>query len=211
MKFEILQGDSSKVINGLTYLPGYRNKIDCLVTSVPYFQKREYLEIFHPDKNLEIGCEKSVSDYLKNLEKIFLESKKLLKINATVFVNIGEKFKGGKALKIPSQFIDMMENIGFLFIQEIIWAKSITTKNGNIGSCKPEAVKRRFTNSHEYVLFFVLDLKKFYLNLKNVSVPLAINNNSKTKMEQILVQNSKPLKNYEITNAENPSVIKKES
>ncbi|AZQ04220.1 DNA-methyltransferase [Leptospira mayottensis] len=210
MNFEILQGDSSKILQELTYVPGYRNKIDSLVTSVPYFQKRDYLEKLHPEKNQEIGCENSITHYLKNLEKVFKEAKKLLKINATVFVNIGETFKGGKALKIPSQFIDMMEGIGYYYIQEIIWAKSITTKNGNIGSCKPESVNRRFTNSHEYVLFFVLDLKKFYLNLKNVSVPLAVNGiDPKTKLEQILVKNSKSLKNYEVTKAENPTLIQK--
>ncbi|EMJ34092.1 DNA methylase family protein [Leptospira interrogans str. FPW1039] len=210
MNFEILQGDSSKILNELSFLPGYRNKIDCLVTSVPYYQKRDYLEKLHPEKNQEIGCEKSITLYLKNLEKVFKEAKKQLKKNATVFVNIGDTFKGGKALRIPSQFTDMMEGIGYQYVQEIIWAKSITTQNGNRGSCKPESVTRRFTNSHEYVLFFVLDLKRFYLNLKNVSVPLAESKiDLKTKLEQFLEKNTKSVKNYEITKAENPTYIKK--
>ncbi|EKR71817.1 DNA methylase family protein [Leptospira noguchii str. 2006001870] len=210
MNFEIIQGDSSKIILELTKLPGYRNKIDCLVTSIPYYQKRDYLEKTHPNKEKEIGCEISISQYLKNLEQVFKEAKKLLKNNATVFINIGESFKQGRAQKIPSLFCNMMEGIGYKYVQEIIWAKSITTKNGNIGSCKPESVNRRFTNSHEYVLFFVLDLKKYYINIKNVSVPLAGNQKDpKTKLIKLSKQKSNSLKDYELTKAENPSAIKK--
>ncbi|AGS80546.1 DNA-methyltransferase [Leptospira alstonii] len=217
MSFEILHGDSFQILKNLT-LKNPTQQFDCIVTSPPYFQKRNYLDVSNPLLPLEIGREGNQVDYLGSLREVFLQSKKLLKESSTIFVNLGDTFRRGRTLKVPFHFVEMMEGIGYHYIQEIIWAKSITTKTGNIGSCKPESVRRRFTLSHEYVLFFVKDLKEYYFNSKIVSVPSS-NTHNENKNPQALLktmlatedgkEKSNGLKNYEETNAENPSELKK--
>ncbi|TGM06002.1 site-specific DNA-methyltransferase [Leptospira barantonii] len=217
MSFEIFQGDSSQVTKEFSKNETRIESIDCLVTSPPYFQKRTYLENFDPLISFEIGREKQSRLYFQNLKETFKEIRPLLKNTATVFVNIGDTFRDGQALGIPSGFVKMMKRIGYHFIQEIVWAKSITTKSGNHGSSKPESVTKRFTLSHEYVLFFVKDLKNYYIDLKSVAVPIHgihhenQNPNSLLKMmgatEHSLYE-SQSLKDYSLTNAEDPTSVK---
>ncbi|RHX83263.1 DNA-methyltransferase [Leptospira stimsonii] len=218
MKYKVSVGASDRILKRTFVKEEHENSIDCIVTSPPYFQKRNYLPEGHPYSNLEIGREAAPWEYFFHLSQVFRESKRRLKKTATVFVNIGDSFRHGCALRIPSGFIDMMQEEGFLFVQEIVWAKSISTDEGNIGSCKPESVSRRFTNSHEYALFFVLDLDSYYFDYRSVSVPLGGIHHSGSTLSALLKSmgadehgqyEGKGLKDYLDFKAENPSEIKK--
>ncbi|MCG6170255.1 DNA-methyltransferase [Leptospira sanjuanensis] len=217
MNYEILQGHSSKVLRELSKSGRFKESIDCLVTSPPYFQKRYYLENTDPLSKMEIGREGETNSYFQNLKDVFLEARGLLKRSATVFVNLGDTFRDGQALSIPFGFKDSMKSVGYHFIQEIVWAKSITLKTGNVGSCKPESVTKRFTVSHEYVLFFVKDLKEYFFDQKGVAVPINGISHENQNPSSLLksmgatehsLLESKSLKDYSLTNAEDPTSVK---
>ncbi|PJZ51499.1 DNA-methyltransferase [Leptospira adleri] len=218
MNYKVSIGASDRILKWSFSKEKHENSIDCIVTSPPYFQKRIYLPEGHPYSNLEIGREASPWEYYFHLSQVFREAKRRLKKSATVFVNIGDSFRHGCALRIPSGFIDMMQEEGYIFVQEIVWAKSISTDDGNIGSCKPESVSRRFTNSHEYVLLFVLDIENYYFDSRSVAVPLGGIHNPKPTLPAILKSmgasehgqyEGTGLKDYSDHKAENPSEIKK--
>ncbi|KAA1292928.1 site-specific DNA-methyltransferase [Leptospira interrogans serovar Geyaweera] len=217
MSFEVFQGDAVQKICELKENNRYIGQIDSIVTSPPYYQKRKYLDTNDSNVCLELGREKSKVEYFQNLEQVFLKVRPLLKNTATLFVNLGDTFRNGQALEIPTGFVKMMKQIGYHFIQEIIWAKSITTQNGNFGSCKPESVTRRFTYSHEYVLFFVVDIKRYFFDSKSVAVPInGVHHENKNSESLIKVMRatkhslckSSGLKNYLITNAQDPMDVK---
>lgn len=218
MNYKVSIGASDRILKGTFLKEEHENSIDCIVTSPPYFQKRIYLPEGHPYSNLEIGREAGPWEYYFHLGQVFREAKRRLKKSATVFVNIGDTFKYGCALRIPSGFIDMMEEEGYIFVQEIVWAKSISTDEGNIGSCKPESVNRRFTNSHEYVLLFVLDLENYYFDSRSVAVALGgIHHQANTLQAKLKSMGADEhgkyegsgIKDYSDHKAENPSEVKK--
>ncbi|EMJ59892.1 site-specific DNA-methyltransferase [Leptospira sp. P2653] len=218
MNYKISCGASDRILQRTFSKVDHENSIDCIVTSPPYFQKRNYLPEGHSLTDLEIGREAAPWEYFFRLGLVFREAKKRLKNSATIFVNIGDSFQHGRALRIPSGFADMMEEEGYTFVQEIVWAKSISTDEGNIGSCKPESVKRRFTQSHEYALLFVLDLEKYYMDARSVAVPLGGIHHGETALPAILKSmganehgeyEGMSLKNYSDHKAESPSEIKK--
>ncbi|TGM04829.1 site-specific DNA-methyltransferase [Leptospira barantonii] len=217
MSFEILHGNSIKVIQRLKTDQNLLGQVDSVVTSPPYFQKRTYLDKADSNLSFELGREKNPNEFLRNLATVFLEARPLLKDSATLFINLGDTFRGGQALGIPSGFVRVMKRIGYHFIQEIVWAKSITTKEGNRGSCKPESVTRRFTNSHEYVLFFVKDKEEYYFDGKSVSVPINgihHENQSTNSLLKIMgankhsLEETNGLKDYSLTNAQDPTGLK---
>ena len=59
MGVSILVGD---VFERLAELPS--DSFDCVVTSLPYWGLRSYLENYHPDKRLEIGLEPTLGEHL---------------------------------------------------------------------------------------------------------------------------------------------------
>lgn len=77
----LLEGDS------LTRLKQIRDEsIDLIVTSPPYFNLRTY----HNDK--QIGNEKTVNQYLKNLINIFNECYRILKPEGSFWLNIADSY-----------------------------------------------------------------------------------------------------------------------
>lgn len=176
---DLWHGDAERCLDRIFDRRKGEPYIDSLVTSPPYFLKRQYMTA-GPDVSLEIGSTADLSDYLNRLRRVFRRAFALLKNTGTVFVNIGDTFDNGRSLRIPNAFVDMVVSSGFTFIQEVVWAKSITTPMGNQGSCKPESTKRRFTSSHEYVLFFSKDPRgAYHFDPDAVSVPLSASRGGK--------------------------------
>ena len=71
-------GDSLQVLKSL---PG--NSIDCVITSPPYYMKRQYL-------GGGIGLEKTYQEYIDNLLKIIQEVHRVLKPTGSFWLNIGD-------------------------------------------------------------------------------------------------------------------------
>lgn len=93
-----------------------------VMTSPPYFNYIEYGKI-------GVGIEESYHVYLANLEKIFAECFRVLIPNGKIIINItnmkSRQDVEGKSFVYPivSDIIRMMDKIGMIFYDELIWVK----------------------------------------------------------------------------------------
>jgi len=89
-------------------------KMDCLITSPPYYQQRIY-----GTSTSEFGRERSVAEYIVNLVDVFRAIP--LEPWASIWVNIGDKRgKQGELLGIPERFVTAMCDAGFYRIDNVI-------------------------------------------------------------------------------------------
>lgn len=63
-----------------------------VVTSPPYWGLRSYLQERHPDKPLELGSERTVSEYVSSLVEVFREARRVLRPDGTVWLNLGDSY-----------------------------------------------------------------------------------------------------------------------
>lgn len=160
------------------------NSVDCIVTSPPYYQKRDYntSQTFSDGYVGQLGLEPDFGQYIRHLLEIFEEAKRVLKAQGTCFVNIGDTYYNGKnqvekahsktknidkvaksaqklpkgtLMQIPARFACAMVDNGWILRNEIVWAKP----NG-----LPESVKNRFATKTERIYFFVKQ-QDYYFDL----------------------------------------------
>ena len=144
----------NKVVHGdsLTLLPELPNDcIDLIVTSPPYFNVREEWKFDH------------VKSYLGFLKLIFTECMRVLKPSRMCCVNISvsiipreSRSTQSYRIPIPFYFVPLMEDIGFEFLEDIIWVKpegSVFNRNGGFYvHRKPVAYKPNVVT--EYIFVF---------------------------------------------------------
>lgn len=167
-------------LNTLKRMPD--NYLDCVITSPPYWQLRDY------GYSGQWGLESTFEEYLNNLWFMMDEIMRVLKPEGTVWINLGDTYgtkSGGMAssqdnfeskeskygafknpliqpktihkslLLLPHRFaIGCMER-GWIIRNDIVWAK----RNG-----MPESVTDRFSKKHEY-FFFMTKSTKYYFDL----------------------------------------------
>jgi DNA modification methylase len=165
----IYQGDC---LSTLKTLPD--NSVDCCVTSPPYYGLRDY------GISGQIGQEESPYEYIKNLTAVFSEVYRVLKPEATLWVNIGDSYAGSgrgkgdinKKGKSPKA---AYANNGFtkpyklhgIKNKDLIgtpWMLSFSLRDEgwylrqdiiwSKPNCMPESVDDRFCKSHEYIFLF---------------------------------------------------------
>lgn len=117
-------------------LPFPDDSIDLILTSPPYWQKRDYS---HED---QIGQEATPEEYVKTLMEAFDEWKRVLKESGTILFNIGDKFKKKSRMGLPWKVTQAAREKGWRVRSEIIWHKP----NG-----MPTPAKDRFNTRHEYI------------------------------------------------------------
>lgn len=128
-------------------LPLSDNSIDLIVTSPPYWKKRDY---GHAD---QIGQEDTTEDYVSSLMSAFEEWERVLRDTGTILLNIGDTYKRKSRVGIPWMVARAARDRGWLIRSEIIWSKP----NG-----KPDPTDSRLTNRHEYI--FYLTPKTYYFD-----------------------------------------------
>lgn len=155
------------------------NSIDCVITSPPYWQLRDY------GYDGQWGLEPTFKEYLEHLwqmmDLIYLK----LKPTGTCWINLGDTYNGTKVgntsnkgysentvintfikqknegikdkclLLIPHRFAIGCIDRGWILRNDCIWAK----RNG-----MPESVTDRFSKKHEYMFFFVKQ-EHYYFDL----------------------------------------------
>lgn len=148
-----------------TILP--EKSIDCIVTSPPYYKLRNY------NIDGQLGSEKTPSEFIDNLVKVFRILKNSLKDDGQLWLNIGDTYSRGDELSkekeligIPWRLALALSNDGWLLRQDIIWAKGISGDE-RIGSTMPEPVRDRFVNSKEYIFLFTKN-KNYYFNADSI-------------------------------------------
>jgi len=161
------------------------NFIDCVITSPPYWQLRDY---GYPE---QWGLEPTFHEYLEHLWQMMDEIYRVLKQTGTVWINLGDTYnnsgwagnrknkyedqpivatgtkagRGGQKgypnkclVLFPHRFAIGCIDRGWIVRNDIIWAK----RNG-----MPEPVKDRFTKKHEFI-FFMVKTEKYYFTLDSI-------------------------------------------
>jgi DNA modification methylase len=157
--------------------------INCVITSPPYWQLRDY------GFSEQWGLEPTFEQYLEHLWSLMDEIWRVLKDDGTVWINLGDtygtvsgnmqrgniienkiKYTGGIEnytkpnnlhkclLLIPHRFAIGCIDRGWIMRNDIIWAK----RNG-----MPESVTDRFSKKHEY-FFFMAKSKRYYFDLDSI-------------------------------------------
>jgi site-specific DNA-methyltransferase (adenine-specific) len=158
------------------------NFLDCVITSPPYWQLRDY------GYNGQWGLEPTYQEYLQNLWLMMDEIYRVLKPSGTVWINLGDTYNGFKLgntsnkgykentkidtfkkqkineiknkclLLIPHRFAIGCIDRGWIVRNDIIWAK----RNG-----MPESCTDRFSKKHEY-FFFMVKSEKYHFDLDSI-------------------------------------------
>jgi DNA modification methylase len=130
---EVYRGDARRLLNVAT------NHVDLVVTSPPYWRKRDY------GFEGQIGQEKSAEDYVSAIIDAMREWRRVLRQSGSVFLNIGDTYWQKSLQGIPSSVESRARADGWVLRNRIIWVK----KGG-----MPDPVQDRLASRHEYILHF---------------------------------------------------------
>lgn len=160
------------------------NSVDCIVTSPPYWQLRDYGidGIEWADGWFgQLGLESTREAYIAHLLMVFDECKRVLKPSGSLWVNIGDSYNNSLkySLKPPPQTISRGNNRNFAYGKNLknrengLPQKSLCNIPGRFAdemilrgwtlrneiiwhkpSCIPASVKDRFTVDFEKIFFF---------------------------------------------------------
>lgn len=147
-------------------------KVDAIVTSPPYYGKRDYGEIG------QLGLEAHPSEFVSRLLDVFNLCRPLLRDGGSLWVNLGDTYWSGKGasrgvdgkqsarrgfirpqdargdgawarpkqlLLIPHRFAIAMQDDGWLVRNDNVWAKPNPV---------PDPVRDRCSSAHEFVFHF---------------------------------------------------------
>jgi DNA modification methylase len=137
---EIVVGDARE-----TGLPD--NSADLIVTSPPYWQKRDY---GHTD---QIGLESTPQGYVSAMMDCLAEWKRVLRPTGSIFLNVGDTYYKKSLIGIPGRLEAAAVDHGWMIRNRIIW-----TKDGGM----PEPAKNRLANRHEYVIHLTYKTSYYY-------------------------------------------------
>lgn len=143
-----LEPASMRVVTGdarATGLPD--NSVDLIVTSPPYWQKRDY---GHED---QIGQEPTPQAFVESMMECLDEWKRVLRPTGSVFLNVGDTYYNRSLMGIPGLLEFDAVQRGWLIRNRIIW-----TKDGGM----PEPAKNRLANRHEYIIHLALKPSYYY-------------------------------------------------
>lgn len=163
--------------------------IDCIVSSPPYFQLRNYGN--SNDTSLELGQERKVREFIFNLSNHFHSIMPKLKKDGKLWVNLMDSVCDGEYLNIVEQFICVMRDLGFRVIDKWIWIKNNPTPTMTSGA----------NINHEHLICFGLapNLSFNPINVEGISDEqkslLTFNNGSKMKTaflapEKVFISNT---------------------
>ena len=140
----LLQGDALVVLKELP-----ADSIDCVMTSPPYWGKREY-------ENDGLGLEVDYRDYVHALAAICGGLKRVLKPKGSFWLNIGDSYENKGLVGIPWRVaFELTNNQGWILRNSVIWNK---VKSGM------DNTKDRLGSVHENVFHFVKQAKDYYYN-----------------------------------------------
>jgi DNA modification methylase len=138
----LLNGDAGAILQDLP-----DNCIDFVMTSPPYWGKREY-------ENGGIGLESDYKDFVKHLATVFSQIKRVLKQEGSFWLNLGDSYNGKELVGVPWRVaFELVDNQGWILRNSVIWNK---LKGGMDNS------KDRLGNVHENIFHFVKQPKGYY-------------------------------------------------
>ena len=139
---------SKQIVTGDARSTGLKDdSVDLVVTSPPYWQKRDY---GHDD---QIGQESTPQGYVSAMMECLAEWKRVLRPTGSVFLNVGDTYHKKSLVGIPGRIEAAAVDAGWLVRNRIIW-----TKDGGM----PEPAKNRLANRHEYVIHLAPKQSYYY-------------------------------------------------
>ena len=175
--WDIYHGDAAVVLKQLSN--DIRGKIDCVITSPPYYWLRDY------GVDGQIGHEKTIDGYVDALSAVMDEVWNILSDKGILFLNLGDTYYSGKGkshgidrkngarrfglravdesglgvpkkttIGIPWRVALEMISRGWVLRSPIIWVKEKSL---------PECVKDRPRRKYEYIFMFVKN-RHYYFN-----------------------------------------------
>lgn len=143
-----LIGEAQQVLAGLPSA-----SIDCVLTSPPYWSKREY-------EAGGIGQEPAPSDYVAGLLAVCAELHRVLRPTGSFWLNLGDGYLHKNLLGLPWRVAHaMMDEQGWVLRNDVIWHK---VKGG------PDNASDKLRNAHEHIFHFVKQPKGYYYDTKAV-------------------------------------------
>lgn len=115
--------------------------VDLVVTSPPYWKKRDY------GFDEQIGLESKPENYAEQIIAAMTSWQRVLRPAASVFINIGDTYWRKSLQGIPSLIEAEARRAGWKVRNRIVWVK----KSG-----MPDPAKDRLASRHEYILHFVM-------------------------------------------------------
>jgi DNA modification methylase len=173
------------------------DSIDCVITSPPYWQLRDY------GYDGQWGLEPTFQGYLDHLWQMMDDIYRVLKPTGTCWINLGDSYNGNKKsnndpkqnesliksnvnksvqsgikdkclLLLPHRFAIGCIDRGWILRNDCIWAK----RNG-----MPESVTDRFSKKHEFMFFFVKQ-EQYYFDLDFIRDKNTTNSNIRNKVDE---------------------------
>lgn len=147
-------------LEGMKRIPD--GSVDLIVTSPPYFNAREYSQW------------ETLEEYLSDMKDILKECKRVVKNHKYIIYNVGDIVShiGGakwntRKLPLGAYFTTMMEGLGLLFIDDIIWDKGEPQSKRNLGN-PPFPYYQYPVNVYEHILIF----RKSDINTQKIACPV---------------------------------------
>jgi site-specific DNA-methyltransferase (adenine-specific) len=156
---QVLIGDALTLLRTLP-----TKSIDCVVTSPPYFNLRDY------GVAGQLGQESHVDEWVAALRAVTRQLQRVLKGYGSLWVNLGDAYSRDSRFGAPPKSLllgperlarGLMAD-GWLLRNKVVWAKS---------NPLPSPAKDRLTNGHEFV-YFCVKQPNYYFDLDAIRVPL---------------------------------------
>ena len=133
----LIRGDAKDVL--ASFPP---ESIDMVITSPPYYMKREYL-------GGGIGLEDTYSEYIDDLVAICQQVYRVLKPTGSFWLNLGDSYQSKNLLMIPQRVaIRLTDEVGF------VDDETVDYEDQSITGCVEHKLICRFNNSfHGFTSF----------------------------------------------------------
>lgn len=154
----VLVGDARAMIDRLP-----AGSIDCVITSPPYFQLRDY------GVEGQIGLEETVDEWVDELRLAARGLARVLKPTGSLWLNLGDTYARRvsfgaprKSLLLgPERLLSALAADGWIVRNKVVWAKR---------NPMPHSVTDRLSNSHE-VIYFLTRQPTYYFDLDAIRLP----------------------------------------
>lgn len=123
--------------------------IQTVITSPPFFHMRDY----GTGKN-QLGLEKDVVEFINNLCDLFEDTKRVLKNEGSLFVNINDCVIEGQYQTVPELFLIEMIKRGWRYADQYLWLKTNTQFTHG----------KRSVRNFEPIFHFVKSVEYFFNN-----------------------------------------------
>jgi DNA modification methylase len=144
---KIRPSDAEDVTDDQMQISLPQDSIDLIVTSPPYWQKRDY------GIEDQLGQESDPDDYVTNLVGALNLWREFLRPTGSVFLNIGDAYHNKSLVGIPGEFAREAQREGWTIRNHIIWSK-----NNGI----PSPADDRLVPRHEHIYHLVWNDNYYY-------------------------------------------------